>query len=83
MDWHGYIVLFGALGFLVRGGSLGALWVGIAVYSIDSLFALFTVATGGGNLGTLFIRAFFILGLVRAAPGVKGLRESRASSTHT
>lgn len=76
----GSVVLFGVLGFLVRNGSLAALWVGIVVYSVDALFTLFAGLSGEGfSFSTLIIKAFLIVGLVRSLPALRQLQAAKAT----
>jgi hypothetical protein len=66
-----------ALGFMVRQGSLAALYAAIGIFAIDTVVAIYMSTTYGGRptTGGIIPRIFLLLPMIQ---GVKALKQMRA-----
>jgi hypothetical protein len=69
----GFVAVFVVLGFLVRRGSVAALWVAVALYAIDALLILVAGLGGGGgfSFSSVVVKGFFIFAMVRSASAMR------------
>jgi hypothetical protein len=72
-------LVYAVLAWLVRGGSLVALGIAVALFVLDGLFVMASAARGGGTppVGGLVVRAFLLVPMLRGFPAIRELARPR------
>jgi len=68
-------LVYGGLAWLVRGRSIVALGIAIALFVVDGAFVLVSAAKAGGTppIGGLFVRVFLLIPMIRGVPALREL----------
>jgi hypothetical protein len=72
-------LVYGVLAWLVRGRSIVALGIAVALFVIDGVFVLASATQRGGTppVGGLLARAFFLIPMLRGFPALRELARPR------
>jgi hypothetical protein len=76
-------LVYGFLAWLVRGRSIVALGVAVALFVLDGIFVLASAAQAGGTppVGGLVARVFFLIPMLRGFPALRELARPRRRRT--
>ena len=78
----GFGVILAILGYLVRRGSLPALYAGIAVYAADTALGLVLTAMSGGvpDMFNIILRGLMFVPLIQGVGGLRALKQAERNS---
>jgi hypothetical protein len=75
-------IIFGAilagLGFMVKKGSLTALWIAMGLYALDAILSIAAaMSIGASPVGSIFVRIFFLVAMYQGVDAIKALRREK------